>query len=139
MKPTRLQLAEHAVSAHYHVPEFGVSLTDVCQPAYWTHVSRTLRPGDKIEILSPTGDWWAMLIVRMTGKVEASVSVLQHVVLEKPDEITTPASPYEVKWRGPSVKFSVIRKEDGGVVKENFESKDAANQWVKNHMKAMAA
>lgn len=139
MKPTRLQLAEHATTTYFHTPELGVSLKDVCAPSYWTHVSRIMRPGDKIELLSPMGDWWALLIVRMTGKVEASVSVLQHVTLDKAEAISTPQSPYEVKWRGPTAKWSIIRKEDGGVVKEQIEQREQAELWVKNHEKAMAA
>lgn len=139
MKPTRLQLAEHVTTNYFHTPEFGVSLEEICAPSYWAHVSRTLRPGDKIELLSPSGDWWALLIVRMSGKVEASVTVLQHVALGDADAIKTPESPYDVMWRGPTAKWGIVRKDDKSVVKDQIDTKEAANQWLANHMKAMAA
>ena len=139
MKPTRLALAEHATITWHHVPEIGTSLEDVCAPSYWTHVARSLRGGQKIEVLSPMGDWWAMLLVRVAGSQEAAVSVLQHVVLGAAETVTEPDAVYEIKWRGPSAKWSIVRKEDSVVVKEHIDSQDIASQWLKNHMKAMAA
>ena len=139
MKPTRLQLAEHVTTTHHHTPELGIAIEDVCKPSYWANVARQMRPGDKIELLSPMGDWWALLIVRNVGKVEAAVSVLFHKVLDSAPAITAPESPYEVRYRGPTVRFSVLRKDNQSVVKEHFQTKEEAEMWVKNHEKAMAA
>ena len=139
MKPTRLQLAEHASIVYYHVPEFGVALDDLLAPSYWTHVAKDLRPGNRIEVLSPIGDWWAMLIVRNVTRIEAAVSVLDHVQLEEAPAAATPDQPYRIQWRGPSAKWGIVRNADGGVVTDGMASREMAEQWLKNHEKAMAA
>lgn len=139
MKPTRLSLAEHATVVYHHTVEFGTTLEDVLKPAYWTHVAAHMRPGHRIEVMSPTIDWWAMLIVRAATKIEAAVAVIEHKSFTAPAVAAAPEQPYEVKWRGPTAKWSIVRKADGGIVKDQIASQDEANRWLLNHEKAMAA
>lgn len=138
MKPTRLQLAEHQTAVYYHVPEIGVTMEDLTAVSYWAHVAHTLRPGNRIEVLSAMGDWWAMLIVRSVGKHEAAVTPLQIVKLGEAEAITPPDALYTVVWRGPSAMWCVETK-DGDRIKDKVQTREIAEQWVKNHEKAMAA
>jgi len=139
MKPTSILAAEHAVVVYFHSPESGVGLDDILKPDYWTHVATRLRPGHRIEVLSDDGTYWAMLIVRAVGKHEAYVQALQHVALGQPAVAAGPESPFEVKWRGPARRFGVIRKTDKEIIKEDFQLREHAELWVKNHMNSMAA
>lgn len=139
MKPTSLALAEHACTVYYHSPEYGITIEDICKPSYWNHVARNLRPGNRIEVFAPDGQWWAMIIVRSASSIEASVAVLQHVSFNAAAVVREQESPYEVKWRGPTAKWSIVRKSDGSVVMDELQSKEIAEQKMKNHAKAMAA
>lgn len=137
--PTKLTPADYAVTVYFHSPEFGVSLKDIQKPEYWVHVARQLRPGHRIEVLASDETYWAMLIVRAVGRTEAVVQVLQEVKLGKSEAPADAESPFEIKWRGPTKKFSAVRKSDGAVVKEDMQTREQADQWLKNHLKTMAA
>lgn len=139
MQPTKLLTAEHSLVVYHHVPEIGATLEDVLKPTYWTHVTRFLRVGHRIEILSADGSWWAMLIVRAVGTHDAVVQDLQSVTLGPAADVTVSDAPYEVKWRGPARKFGVVRIEDSEVIKDEFPVREQAEQWLKNHMKSLAA
>ena len=45
---------------------------------------------------------------------------------------------FEVGWGGPAHKHRVIRKSDRSPVKTGFDTREQAEQWVRNHMKAVA-
>ena len=139
MKPTKIFPAEHTVIVYHHSPEFGISLEDCLKPDYWTHVTKSLRVGHRIEILSADGSWWAMLIVRSVGRHDAVVQDLSYVELGEAVEAATEQSPYEIKWRGPAKKFGVVRKSDGEVIHDEFTVKEDAIRWMKNHLKSLAA
>lgn len=139
-QPTKLMFAEYAVVTHFHSPKMGVTMEDMQNPSYWAHVARDLRPGHKIEVLAEDMSYWAMLIVRDVGRVEASVAPLQVVDLDGGAELAKDGDDgLEVKWRGPHAKFSVIRKDGGDILKDGFQTKDAAAQWRSNRNKNMAA
>lgn len=139
MKPTKLFTAEHTVVVYHHAPESGVTIKDVLKPDYWTHVAPSLRTGHRIEILSADASWWAMLIVRATGRHEAIVQALQHVELGASETIKSQGVGYEVKWLGGSKKHGVIRTSDDEIIKDEFAVKEAAVKWMNNHIKSLAA
>lgn len=140
MKPTKLFPAEHVVVIYHHTPELGLSLKDILEPSYWVHVAPQLRVGHRIEIMAPDGDWWAMLIVRAVGRTEAVVQELQYVKLGEPTaKVKGEENPYKIVWRGPARKFGIVRKSDKEVVKDEFQVREHAEKWLKNHLKNMAA
>lgn len=49
------------------------------------------------------------------------------------------ASPLTTKWNVGKRMHDVIRKVDGHVMASNFQSKQAAADWIADHLKAMAA
>lgn len=113
---------------------------DMLKPEYWAHVAATLKSWDRIEARANDGTWWAEFIVLYTGKAMAKVHLIRTVDL-------TEASPeghgvnefadYQVKWRGPHSKWSVIRNSDSEVVHEGAESKGNAETWLKSQLKAL--
>lgn len=139
MIPTKLQQAEHEVVCYYHYPDTGTTLEDVLQPEYWSHVARNLRTGHRVEIFAADGSYWAMLIVRAAGTRDAVVQTLQHVELGPQSDIVVAPSAYEVKWRGPSKKWGVVRREDNEVIRDEFAVKEQAAKWMKNHIQSLAA
>lgn len=139
MKPTKLFHAQHEIVAYAHSPEYGVTLKQVMEPTYWSHVARLLRPGFTVVVTAPDMTWRAELMVRAVGKTEVLMGLIGHAEFGGSVDVTSEDSPYEIKWRGPARKFGVIRKEDGAVVKDEFQAKEYAAQWIKNHIASMAA
>lgn len=138
MKPTKLFSAEHSVIVwHYTVPE-GVSPDDLVTPEFWTHVAGQLRQGHRIEVSAIDGTWWGMLYVRHASKGEARVQFLQRVDLGDVEALPSAESPFEAKWRGPQVRWSVIRKSDGEVIKEHLPEKADALRYIANKLRLAA-
>lgn len=139
-KPFELDLAEYRTVTFYYVPPAGVGFESLKDSSYWTHVARNLKPGNKIEVLAEDGAYWALLLVRAVGPRDASVAVLQHEELGGGLEIQGGLpSGFEVKWRGPNAMWSVVRSQDNEVIKDKMGTKEQANLYLQNHVKALAA
>jgi hypothetical protein len=138
MKPTVLQPAEYSVTSYSHTPSAGEGIEDALKPEYWSHVASSLRVGNRIELLSEDGSWWAMLIVRAASKTDAVVQALQYVPLGA-DAVDLGDAPYEVRWRGPKAKFGVVRKSDAEVMRDGFAVREHAEAWMVSHLRTLAA
>lgn len=139
--PTQLRAAEFTTVVYAHTPEFGVTLKDVLKPEYWTHVTRVMKPGYRIEVTSPELSYWADLLVLAVGPHEARVAVLNEVDLTKgsgeklPDiEVT-----HKTKWRGPARKWGVIRISDDELIKDGFQDESTAKKWLAQHIRTVGA
>lgn len=122
-----IQQADFARTVHAVTPEPGTTLDQVLKPEAWAHVAKLLKAGDKIEVRSADGEWFAELYVRSVTETDAHVVVLQSYKFsgEKPAPTEV-----DVKFRGDK-KWSVIRKADKAVLTEGLETKGAAEDWAK--------
>ena len=136
--PTNLMLAEHANVRYYHTARRGVTVEMLERPEYWTHVAARLRPGHRIEVLAEDQSFWADALVLSASRLEAKVKVLFHVGLaaDEVDEVIDDDG-LELNWGGPSVRWRVVRKEDGEIMKDGFPDKGAANKWRRNRLQNM--
>ena len=130
----RIRLAEYARSVWCVTPEPSVSFEEILKPEYWTHVSKQLLPGARIEVLPEDHSWFAELIVRSSTNNETHVAVLRHVKLDAPQPATEAeqaktAEPYEIKHRG-GAGWSVIRKVDKTVLYEKGQSRAEAERFL---------
>jgi hypothetical protein len=120
-------------------PEAGVALDSLLDPAYWAHVAKRLKPWDWIEVRAEDGAYWALLLVIDASATSAKVQVLHRVELQAVKPEDAPAAPFKADWGGPTHKHRVLRLSDKQVMKTGFATKDEAEQWIKSHMRAMAA
>lgn len=137
LQPDRMQLAEFARAVYTVVPEVDTPFDALLDPGYWAHVAAKLAPWARIEVQAEDGSYFAELLVQDAGRLFAKVAVLRHVELTAV-EVTgmTSAAGYAVKWRGPKLKWSVMR--GGDALKDELPSKDEANNWLTGHLKAVA-
>lgn len=133
--PTKLALAEHAVVTYFDAPAAGVTFEDVMKPEYWTHVAPSLRPGHRIEVNAEDGTFWAMLLVVEAERKSARVVTLQHVQIEERAPAPEQSDVF-VKYRGPKVRYSVVRTADNEVLKDGFQTERAAQEWITNRDRA---
>lgn len=140
LRPTVLQIREHANAVFYHMPETNIPFETILDPSYWAHVAAKMKAGNEIRVDAFDMSWSACLKVRWADRVSAKVGVIAHAQFEAIDEAEmTAETPYEVKWRSPTRKHGVIRKSDGQVLKDGFETKPAAHLWAGNYFRNMAA
>jgi hypothetical protein len=130
LNPQGLKSAEYARQLHHIVTDVGVFLEDILQPEYWAHVAKQLHVNDRIEVVAVDGAWYAELLVQSCSNIHAKCAVLAHKEFHKPAVKTDAKAPYYFAYRGESAKHSVMRTSDKAVVKEGFDSKAAAEDWL---------
>jgi len=153
LSPHTLKLHDQVSLTYGVVLPHGIKLNDILDPKYWQHHSSKLRPDDKIEVRTEGRLFYAELFVMDVGHLAVKMKVLTAIALqttkESEDAIrlekdaeaqTLDDNPgYIVKWVSPTKKYGVKREGQNEWVRTDFETKEAANLWVKGDMKAMAA
>lgn len=136
LAPKNFQLSETVRNQWHAIPEYGTPPEALLTPAYWAHVSAKMRRGDIVCALSEDNSFFSELLVLDVGKLFAKVCQLRCVKITQSQmlNIEVPEG-YEIKFRGPR-KWSVLRGKD--VLKEDME-KPVAEQWLVDHIKAVAA
>jgi hypothetical protein len=144
IKP-RFKPADYARRIHVATVEPGVTLEDVLEASFWSHVAREMQPFDHVEIIADTCEWWAELLVLDVGQTWAKVTSLRFVELAPakdapPSEVSeADEAAYEIRYAGPHALHQVIRKSDRAVLKDSLRSKTDAQTWLREHVKAMKA
>lgn len=120
-------------------PEVGTTLDDMKAEAYWAHVAKKLRPWDKIEARAEDGSFYAVFIVRDSGRNWAKVEMISLYLFSIPGVTDrTPADPeYIVKYSGPHTKYRVMRKSDNQIMRDGFATQADGDQWIKEHVKSL--
>lgn len=141
LTPSRMSAQGYKNRAPFFVVcEAGTEYKSVLAPAFWAHVAASLRPYDRIEVVSEDGAFYAELLVRSVRTASLDVVELRHVELDgKVDIDLSRESKYRYQYRGPHSSHSVIRVADNEVVAENLPSKDAAIKWIDSQERAEAA
>lgn len=131
--PSRMRLAEYDRQEWTVNAELGTSLEDVLLPSYWAHMAEQMKQYDHIEVRIDDGSWVAFLLVTSCDRTWAKVKMLSKIDLD--DDMSTPITSklHEVKWRGPQLKFSVIRLSDNKVIKEGIGDKLEAYRWMQEY------
>lgn len=137
-RPTQLNLETHYTQRYAIFVPSHVTIDDVLAPGWWAHVAMKLRPGDEVKVIPEDMSWRAVVFVRAVSRVEAIVQTIEFTELGTAVSTVAPDAPYYVKYGSPSVMFRVHRRDNNEVVKDHFQTKEQAEQWIKNHMRAAA-
>jgi len=125
------------------------TVQDLLDPAMWCHVAKQwLKPLDEIIIIPQGASFRAHFIVLDKGDTFAKIRLLRLDVLNA-EEVDIPVvgediihlpegSPVSVEWKGPALKYSVIRKADSERLKTGFSIRTEAEKWAAEHLLAMA-
>lgn len=136
----RVALAEHTRQVHRIKPEAGTVLKEMLVPEYWAHVAAKFHVGDKLEIFVEGGAWYAEALITSCSRIHAKLLVLQYEQIdEAPVSKETKKEPFYHAYRGTTAKHSVLRTSDKAVVKEGFESRDEAVEWLAKHQDELKA
>lgn len=135
----RFKQAEYVRNTWHIRPEEGVTLDQVLDPAYWAHVAVSLKKGDLIHVLPDNDAYFAELLVMSSQKLTAKVALLRAISLNGDVQVPAEDSGFELKFRGPSARWSIIRKSDREVIKEQMSTKEEAASELEAYLKAFAA
>lgn len=137
INPMRVKLAEVDRQDWVATAEMGTTLEQIVEPSYWAHLASRLKPYDHIEVRVDDGIWLAQLLVKEAGRNWAAVLMLQSYKLETADVAQTRSSKYKIDWKGPHLKFCVIRLEDGERLQEQMSKRDA-QVWLENYERTVS-
>ena len=133
LMPERFGLAEDMRHDFVANIPMGVTLEDVLEPSYWAHMAEMMVPLDHIEVRAEDGSWVAFLIVQFCERNYARV-VLDRIVKMSPDtEVPVASIKHRVEWKGPQLKYCVIRVADSQILKREVKTKEEANAWLLEH------
>jgi len=137
LNPQRFGLAEYKRNIWHVVAELGTEPDDVMVPAYWAHVAEQFKPFDEIRVTIDDGAWVLYLLVTSCDRNWAKVFKL--AFHELMDDMSAPAKSirHEVAWKGPHLKWCVVRVSDGAKVSEGHADKTAAAAWMSEHERAI--
>lgn len=138
LSPGRHSLFQYKNNVHNVTVEAGTSLDTVCEPSFLAHVAGKFRLYDEIRVRVDDGAYWASLLVLAVGQTWVRTKVLQHVQIGESSVAVAadPMAPYFVKFRGPILKWSVIRRSDGAPLRERLDSKEEAERYMADHLRA---
>lgn len=124
----RMKLAEHERNVYVANAAEGTTVNDVLEPGFWSYVASRLRPYDRIEVRVDTGEWLLELVVLGCDRNWARVHVLQKYDLEPVETDMPKARKHRVEWKGPQLKWCVIRNSDSEIIFKGLEKADAYGQ-----------
>jgi hypothetical protein len=127
--PTRWSLREFKNNDHTVTVEHGVELDDILRPQFWSHIAHNFKIYDEVVVLHDEGLWYMKLLVLSCGRTWAKMKLLSKIDLTSADVDLTQSAEFdafEIKWRGPHCKFSLIQKADKSVIQEGFDRREDA-------------
>lgn len=129
----RCALGEQVNQTWIITAESGTTLEDIAKPEYFANVANKMRPYDKVFARVDTGEWYAELLVVSCGRAWAKTIPLQVVDFVGKETEVVPrdgSDEYDVRYKGPHLKFCVIRKSDNEMIKDHLQSQAEANGWL---------
>ena len=139
----RVKSAEYARQIHRVTPEAGTTLADVLTPEYWVHVAAKFIVGDKVEVFPEGGAWYAEAVVVACSRIHVKLALLLHkeihAVEKTSPKVELKKAPFEIAFKGPQRKWSVVRTKDSTYVREGFDDKDGATKWLSDNQKDLMA
>lgn len=163
LKNNNIRREEYATSRWAINVPAGTTLKDLVSPDFYTNIASQLRKNDYIRALFDDGShvvdllvvevdtknqtpvWVKTIITNLVNIAEAHAQTAiiakteentKEVESKKNPEISHPD--YEIKFRGIR-KHSIIRKSDSTVLQDNFLTKEAANDALKELIEKLAS
>lgn len=142
-RPTRMSLLNYTTNHWGLIVPPDVGMDQLMLPEFWAHVAlRQLKPFDDVRVSCEDGSWTVLLFAREVERAAARMGVIWYKNFDEadcaPELIPAESEEYKVKWRGPQIKFVVIRLSDKQEMIRNI-SKPAAEEYVRERMKTDAA
>jgi len=137
LMPDRIGLADD--KRHDWVVDLPMSVTleQAMEPSYWAHVAAQMDPLDHIELRAEDGSWVAYLIVSFCERNYATVVLDRQIKLGDDREVPLSTIKHRVDWKGPQMRWCVVRVSDSALLHQGEREKGAAYQWLQDHEKTL--
>jgi hypothetical protein len=135
----RMKSGEFVRTLYVITAEKGTTRKDLLEPEYWSHVAAQFKPYDRLEVRVDDETFFAEYLVLSCGRTWAKVLELSFKSLDSAP-VTTEGDMDEfiITWKGPALKWCVIRESDKEIIKDKLE-KDDATKFLAGYLKTIAA
>ena len=135
----RFKVADFSLGKFDAKVEIGTTREDLLKQEFWSHVSEQMTPYSEITARCDDGTFYAKYLVLDCGRGWAKVQELNWWNLTTKDVAQTQSAAgsmndFEIIWKGGTRKHIVQRKSDGVVMQEGLQRKEAATDWLKDHL-----
>jgi hypothetical protein len=144
LQPSRVHIGSsgHFWSTYQCIADEAHSPDDALAPDYWAHVAsaRQMRVHDKLEVRCENGQWSLDLTVTaVIGKAIRVRAVSEWTAADyDPGASEDPVEGIVVAWKGPSLKWCIIRGADREYIKQGLASKADATREALEYEKVLA-
>ena len=136
--PNRVQMAEHGRNIHLYTAPSGAIPDDMLAPEYWGLVAKNFAPYDHVEVRCDDGTFWGEYLVLASDRTWAKLHPLR--VVDLPNAKVEEVDPrFKIEWKGPHLKFCVIRLDDSSTVHEGEQERSAAALWLQNYLRTIGS
>lgn len=111
----------------------------ISDPKFWAHVSGKLRHGVVIIVRDAENTYRAEFIVRNLGQGWAKVEELSKHEFKVSTAGPEKLADHKIEYVNPSSLWRVVRLSDNYALKDGFRDWDAANAWLIQHKRQIAA
>lgn len=132
LSPSRMQLSEYLRNDWVVTAEQGTTRDDIVNPAYFAHMAQQMKAYDHVEVRVDDGSWLAELLVLQVERNWVRVRILTHYELADNTSQDSAPSVYETAWKGPHLKWSVLRKSDNENIKSGFVDRVSADAALRD-------
>lgn len=148
LMPGRCKPAEYGRNFWFVTVEAGTTREDLKRPEYWSLVSKSFRVGDRIEVQSDDGGFFAEYLVRSSDVSWAIVYELRFLMLDEEsaslgqEAENALRNRYTVQFRGPHLLHCIeFRESDDKVkrVKEGIRLRSEAEKELQNVLHSLGA
>lgn len=111
-----------------------VDVDEITDPEFWAHVAEDFQALDLIEVRWMDHSKIVTLRVLWCERAFAKVCVVHKEEYDKAipeDEVQSKT--YRVQWKGPSLKFCVIRNSDERIIQDRLVDKTQGYAWIREN------
>ena len=116
----------------------GTTLNAVMIPSYWAHYTKLIRPGDDIDVTCEDASWRALLWVMFVGTAEIKTELFYSKDFTTAEPADT-SDIYAIVWKGPVMKWAIVNKQGGAIIKDHLFPKSEAANYLRQHLNIMKA
>jgi len=138
---TRMKEESYARNSFFVTCPVKTDHKDLLDPVFWRNLGQQFHQFDKVTAVTEDGQWYAEYVVVGCDRLWAKLALVKFIDLSG-EAKNTPLREdenYEVLWKGPVNKFTVIRKQDSASLKDGFNTQLEGWQWLDGHLKSLAA
>jgi hypothetical protein len=140
LDPKRFAPAEEVRVIWRATLDSNQTLEDVMRPDFWSHcVGRRPKVGDLIEIVCDTQAFSATLYVRDVGPQWLSAVFWSEPKTHETIKPMEGLGGFVVDFKGPHLKFCVVRVSDKAVLKDKCATQAEALSWIAAEQRTRAA